>query len=339
MQTKAKKFEQPQNIQKTVDLVVRSKRPAAMSLDLWQGDNVIMSNALVTSIHRLDMNGKRVVGLALSKIEQQKSAYLNETGEWCVELSSANFAETFQLEGSDVYLSMQRGVNELMHAHATMTTLDKETKRQKVVKMNWTSWSAYVEGQGKIKLAFSQHLTPHITRFVQESGGGYSLYKITQAGRLRSVYAWRLLEMFSSFRDTGWMSIDIDELHERLETAPSMRTNFGQFKLYCLNVVVQELREKCHLDVKFEATKEGRRYTKIKFSFRDDPEFVASIKMVENLPTEKTKTVAGDTSNDANTQSIWHASNLKNNQTSQKLEENENSNDPADSFFDDIPVD
>ena len=299
----------------SANLVVQAKRPKALDLNLWEGDNVIMSKALVNGIHRLDLNGKRMAGLAMSQIEQKKHARLDEKGSWSIDLYAKDFSRTFQINPDRVYQDMLQGVNELLKTVVTLCYMDKPTGRLKTEKMPWMQHIEYLDGQGKVSLKFNYLLTEHITRFVSDAGGGYALYKITQAGRLRSVYAWRLFEMFSQFRDTGWMSIGIDELHERLETAPSMRKNFGQFKLYCLNVMIQELRDKCKIDVKYEAVKEGRRYTKIKFTFRDDPEFVAQMKVAALQPPEATPAAPAESSHPdyQDDQSIWHADNLHKN--------------------------
>jgi plasmid replication initiation protein len=288
------------------DLLVQSKKPAAIDINFWEGDNVIISKALINGIHRLEINGKRSLGLALSQLEQKKLSYLDDKGSWCVELNASDFSKTFELNPSDVYVSMQRGVQELLKTAVTLHSVDKETNRARKTEMPWMQKIEYVEGQGKISLKFNYLLTQHITRFINGAGGGYALYKITQAGRLRSVYSWRLFEMFSQFRDTGWLSIDIDDLHERLETSESVRKNFGKFKIN-LNTIIQELRDKCKLDVKYEVIKEGRRYSKIKFAFRDDLAFVKLMKDIQALKDEaQTPTIGQYVEN----RSTWHIDNL-----------------------------
>jgi plasmid replication initiation protein len=291
------------------ELQTTPKRSPAIDVNLWEGQNVIMSKALVNSIHGLDLNGKRAVGLAMSQIGGNTGMTLDANQCWCVDIQAQDFSKVFDVELNEAYRQMQRGVSELLGAVVSLRSRDNVTNQIKIEKMPWMQHIEYLEGQGKVKLKFNLLLTPHISRLVAESGGGYALYKITQAGRLRSAYAWRLFELFSQFRDTGWMSIGIDDLHERLDTSPSMRKNFGQFKLYCLNVMIQELRDKCKIDVTYEPTKEGRRFTKIKFKFRDDQEFVLA-KRVEALRALVTPTAMA-AEHLINGKSIWHADNLQ----------------------------
>jgi plasmid replication initiation protein len=297
------------------DTVLQTKRPKALDLNLWEGYNVIMSKAMVNGIHRLELNGKRVTCMAMAQIEQKNNAYLDEMGCWSVDLYSESFANTFKIAENDAYRDMDRGVHDLLKTEVTMHYIDKPTGQLKTEIMPWVQKIEYINGQGKISLKFNALLTNHITRFVQEAGGGYALYKITQAGRLRSVHAWRLFEMLAQYRDTGWMAVSVDELHQRIETAKSLRTNFAKFKLYCLDVMIKELRDKCKIDVKYEAVKEGRRYTKIKFTFRDDPEFVAQMKVAALQPPVVTPTAPIESSHDdyQDDQSIWHAENLHKN--------------------------
>jgi plasmid replication initiation protein len=312
---KKKSTTRGQTKKSATNLVVQAKRPKALDLNLWEGRNVIMSKALVNGIHCLELNEKRVTGLAMAQIEQKHNAYLDNKGSWCVEINAENFARTFGLERNETYRQMLRGVDGLVEKIVTLRSTDKETGALKTEKMPWMKHIEYTDGQAKISLKFNDELTEHITRFVGEAGSSYTLYKITQAGRLRSVYAWRLFEMLSQFRDTGWMSISVDDFHELLETPKSMRKNFANFKLLYLNNMVQELRDKCKIDVKYEAVKEGRRYTKIKFTFRDDPDFVARMKVAALQPPEATPAAPVESSHPdyQDDQSIWHADNLHKN--------------------------
>lgn len=254
----------------------------AMDLNLWNGDNVIMSNSLVNGIHRLELNGKRLTALAMSQVENKKNFKIAHDSI-TVEIHAADFAEVFSLEKSDVYAPMKRGANELIKSHVSLDLKDHENNVIGFKKIPWTQSIEYFEEEGKIKIDFNRLLTPHITRLVeQQKISGYTLYKISQAGKLKSVYSWRLFELFSQFRDTGWMTISVEELQNRLEAIQSMRSNFGRFKMYCLAPALLELREKCKLDVVMNATKEGRKYTKIKFTFKDEKPSEVSEKAQED---------------------------------------------------------
>lgn len=259
------------------------KKTMAMDLNLWEGNNVIMSKALATGIHRLDINGKRVTALAMSQIKREQASELVENS-YCVDLSASNYAKIFNLKRTEVYGSMKRGVSSLMKSHVRLNIKESDMKIQRR-DIPWVQQIIYLEKEGKVRVEFNRLLTPHITRFVNEENGGYALYKIEQAGKLRSVYAWRLFELFSQYRDTGWLNISVDELHSILEPAKSMRENFGKFRLYCLVPAVIELQEKCKLDVRMEYKQDGRKFTHVKFTFKDSPRDEQSNASVMTLDT------------------------------------------------------
>ncbi len=273
----------------------KQQKPKAMDLNLWEGDNVIMSKSLTTGIHRLDINGKRIAALAMSQIKQEKSAEMVENS-YCVELSASNYAKIFNLKKSDVYLSMKRGVRDLMTSYVRLNLKETDAKFNQV-EMPWVQRICYADKEGKVRIEFNRLLTPHITRFINQENGGYALYKIEQAGKLRSVYAWRLFEMISQYRDTGWMTISVDELQRVLEPPKSMRENFGKLRLYCLAPAVLELQEKCKLMVSMEYEQTGRKITKVKFTFKDDPNYVKEIKAKQEPKTEQEKNIISDNSN------------------------------------------
>jgi plasmid replication initiation protein len=263
----------------------KTKKPKAMDLNLWEGDNVIMSKALTTGIHRLDLNGKRIAALAMSQIKQEKTAEMVDQS-YCVEISASNYAKIFNLKKSDVYLSMQRGVRDLMKSYVRLNLKETDAKFDKV-EIPWVQMVGYAEKEGKVRVEFNRLLTPHITRFINQENGGYALYKIEQAGKLKSVYAWRLFEMISQYRDTGWMTISVDELHRVLEPAKSLRENFGKFRLYCLAPAVLELKEKSKLLVSVEYEQTGRKVTRVKFTFKDDPDYVKEVKAKQEAKSEQ----------------------------------------------------
>jgi len=60
---------------------------------------------------------------------------------------------------------------------------------------------------------------------------------------LRSVYSWRLLELLQQ-HPSGWIQVNIDDLHNALEIPKSQRSNFGKFRMQTLEPAIKELSEK-----------------------------------------------------------------------------------------------
>ncbi|MDI9331181.1 MAG: replication initiation protein [Alphaproteobacteria bacterium] len=241
----------------------------AIDLNLWEGDNVIMSKALVNGIHEVELNGKRVLALAMSKVEQ-KLAKLNSDNALELEIQADEFSKIFGIEKQETYKAMLRGLKEVAGASVTLYSVHKETLSLQVEKMPWVKSIRYIEGNGKLRVIFNDMLTPHITRFVDNKTGGYTIYKIQQAGKLKSVYAWRLFELIMQFRDTGWYTTEIENLATQLEVPTSVASSFTRFKKYCLEPALKELREKCNIEIEYTATKSGKKFSRIEFKFKDN---------------------------------------------------------------------
>ncbi len=94
-------------------LPVLEQKSSALDINLWDGYNVVMSRAMTSGIHNLDLNGKRIVALALCQIEQKKNAILHN-GSWSIEINANDFVNVFGLDKTNVYKDMQSGVNNLV---------------------------------------------------------------------------------------------------------------------------------------------------------------------------------------------------------------------------------
>lgn len=258
----------------------------AIDISLWQGDNVIMSKSLVNGIHAIELNGKRVLALSMSKIEQ-KLAKLTKDNSLEIEIQADEFAKVFGIEKKETYKAMLRGQTDVATAHLSIFSLDKNSMSLKIDKMPWVQNVQYIEGTGKMKVLFNSLLTPHITRFVDNKTGGYTIYKIQQAGKLKSVYAWRLFELIMQFRDTGWYTTQIKDLAVQLEVAPTVASSFTRLKKYCLEPALKELREKCKMEIEYTATKSGKKYTRIDFKFKDDANASGIDKMPETTVNQE----------------------------------------------------
>ncbi|MDR0777337.1 MAG: replication initiation protein [Azonexus sp.] len=236
-------------------------KPDAIDVTRWDGGSVIMSNALSAGVHRLNLEGKQSLCLAMAQIDAGK-ATTDDRGALCVEFIAQEFHEYYPVSEHHVYERMKDGVDNILKAKVSF--MDGNEK----VHWPWVMEARYIDGEGRIAIEFNPKLTPHITREMSKMGG-YTLYKLKAVSPL-SFYPWKIYEILSQYRSTGWHEMELDDLHERLGTPPTYRKDFFKFKEKVLNNAAKELLEKSKVALTFEAIRTyGRRYKKIKFTFQD----------------------------------------------------------------------
>ncbi len=132
----------------------------------------------------------------------------------------------------------------------------------------WVSACEYAEGMGYVKLYFTSRIAPHLLQLK----GKFTSYKLAQANALRSIYSWRLLELLSQFKSTGWRQIPIAEFCHAMEATEKQRNDFAAIRRKIIEPAVKELIEKDGWLIEWQPIKEGRKVAAIRFEFRRDPQ-------------------------------------------------------------------
>jgi len=93
---------------------------------------------------------------------------------------------------------------------------------------------------------------------------GYTEFKRKIAMELKSLYAKRMYELISRWKDKKGFSMRIDELKDMLAVADKYE-KYSAFKKYVLESSKKELKAKADLYFEYKEIKVGRRYEKIDF--------------------------------------------------------------------------
>lgn len=114
---------------------------------------------------------------------------------------------------------------------------------------------------GVITLIMFAEIVPHF----MELKRGFTKYELSAALSLTSVYAQKLYELLSRWKDKKEWKVSLAELQVLLN-AENYR--YAQFKQKCLDVAIKELNEKTELVVNWTCSKTGRSVTDINFSIK-----------------------------------------------------------------------
>ena len=230
--------------------------------------HVNMRNDLVRAAHGLNLQEKRIISICLAKLDSIR-AKPHGLNQFVFKISALEYAETFELDPSTSYSQLRDAADSLLKKVVTVPISPSRGKKEAYKKYQWVSVAEYHESDGWVSIAFHDEMTDKLT-FLR---GQFTSYKLKHASSLRSVYAWRLLELLMQFKSTGKVFISFVEFCTAMEAPPSCVKDYGQLRRRIIEPAVAELRAKNNLLIDWKGVKYGgRKITAIEFNFMQDPQ-------------------------------------------------------------------
>ena len=194
----------------STNLAERDSQQAVESCDVLYdaSGNINMNKVLAKAAHGLNLKQKRLIMYAVSKLDSQAE----QPNQIIVKISAKEYAKEMQITPTNAYRDLSDATDKLFGRYISIA-YDTPNGRE-VEKIHWVSSAKYQTGQGWVELRFTSELSPYITRL---AGGNYISYKIQKAIDLRSIYSWRLLELFMQWPDTKRLFITLDDFRHALE--------------------------------------------------------------------------------------------------------------------------
>ena len=227
---------------------------------------ISMSNALTRAGHGLTLPEKRLIMCAVAKLDSRRIARIAETGS---RVTAAEYAEVAECNLKTAYEALQDAADTLYSR--SITFYEQVGSKRKgfephKVKTRWVSAAKYHKGEGWVQLYWGYFLLPHLLGLKKQ----FTSYQLQQAGALRSVYSWRLLELLASFESTGWAEYGIEEFATAMDITEKMRQNFAAIRRRVIEPAVKELTQKDNWVINWHPMKAGRKVKAVRFEFRRD---------------------------------------------------------------------
>jgi len=225
---------------------------------------ITMSNALTRAGHTLTLAEKRIVMLAVSKLNPLKTV---PGAALCTRITATEYAETFDVDMDTAYRQLQTAAKHLYN-RSIMFFEPAHRRNGKPIKparsvMRWVGRATYHEGEAWIELAWWHEILPHLMGIKKQ----FTEYQLKQVTALRSIHSWRLLELLMRFKSTGWAEYTIEDFAASMEATEKQRMNFNNIKRRIIEPAVKELTEKDDWQIEWHPIKAGRKVKAIRFEF------------------------------------------------------------------------
>ena len=210
-------------------------------------NKVVLSNTLVRSVQKLSLQEKRLMMLAISKINGGTD--INQL----ITVTAAEYSEMYGVSRSNVYKTLKIAEDKLWDREFTMGGH----------RFRWVITCSYNSGEGSISVRFH----PDLDDLILGLKSRFTKYFLKRASDFKNIYTWRLFEMLMQFKSTGLLKIDLDDFKAYMEVPVAYNRDFGLIRRKIIDLAVNEIRDKGGLNVRYKTIKTGRKVSQLVFTF------------------------------------------------------------------------
>ena len=223
---------------------------------------VIMKNALARAQHNLTLGEKRIISIAITKINPKANKLNYETKKArTITITTDEYQKTTNLSNQkNAYTELKRSAKELINKKLK---LKKRTMTsQEIEIINWLSTLKYETGQGNLKIIFNPEIMPYLVEIKDR----FTIYELKKTEGIRSIYSWRMLEYLTSWSNnkTGKREISIIDFGEMMDAPESYKT--GDIIARIIKPAIKEL-EKKDWTINYKRKKTNGIFTHITFTW------------------------------------------------------------------------
>lgn len=220
-------------------------------------DNVIVtkSNYLVEAGYKLTLNEQRLILIFISRLDGRKP--LPKDNDFVV--TATEFSKMFSVPLKQSYEILEDAASRLYERD--ISTVDKTSKTRG--RFRWVDSVKYWDGEARVTLSFSRHVTPYLTLLHQQ----FTTYELKQISQLKTSYSIRFYELLIQFIKTGERFISLEKIRTLLEITKEY-PRFFDFNKRIITPAINEINSTTDLCVDWDVVKKGRTITGLVFVFQ-----------------------------------------------------------------------
>ena len=228
---------------------------------------VVKGNDLINARYTLTMTELKLVLCAIAQIQPDDDdfkLYEIDTRDYTDLTGSQNKGESTRLRSITL---------DLMKKPIELPTEDGYEQ------MNFISYAKYLFNQSKVQIRFDPAMKPYLLKLKKR----FTRYKLHYVMQMQSYYSIRLYELLKQYAPIGRRVVDIEQLHDILQTPKSYR-RFGNFRQRVLEPAQEEINDKTDISFTYETVKSGRSVSDIIFQITTKPITEGKLPDEDELP-------------------------------------------------------
>lgn len=238
---------------------------------------VVMSHALVTSVHELEFHEKRLMSLAFSKINPEYNPEYNYLKP--IKVTVKEYCEVYKTDQNYAYRKLKQAAESILTRRIIWKNkaLNAEVALQR--------WVTSIEYRSRKKSGVSAQSEDdaHVLLFIPEAiveqlqfirGTRYVIYPLHEFAKLESEYGQRLYENLKNFRNTGFRRFGTEDFCRIMEVPASYLRedgkpkDFGNIKNRVIKPAILDIKK--IFSVNLALGKRGSAVTYIDFTFKKE---------------------------------------------------------------------
>jgi len=225
--------------------------------DNMTGQVVVQDNALVRSAYTMTLLEKRLLMLAISKVDACTAPARLQPIE--VVVTRDEWADLYS--DSNPWRDLNAAADRLMGRVVIIHPTEKKGVRKK---LNWTDSCEYHDSHVVIRFGYS--LSLELAGMIDE----FTQADLLDVAKLDSFYAVRLFELLKQYASTGLLTITVDEFRTTMHVADKY-PRFAQLNQRVIKPAVDNIQAKMpemRVSVEYIKKKHSRAVTSLKFRFK-----------------------------------------------------------------------
>lgn len=255
----------------TLKSALRVLQPSLNPVERSPGERwVSMSNALIRAGHGLTLAEKRIVAMAIAKLDS-RAKVPPESLTPRTKITADEYARQFGLDSTTAYEQLKNASEHLYKRSITFfePAYRRSSSSKPVMnRMRWIGQVKYYDGEGWVELHWWYPLLQHLLGLQRQ----FTSYQLQQGSALRSAYSWRLLELLTRFESTGWAEYTIEDFAASMDATEKQRGDFAAIRRKIIEPAVRELCEKNGWLIDWKPIKKGRKVAGLRFEFKRNPQ-------------------------------------------------------------------
>ena len=213
---------------------------------------VTKHNLLNEASYRLTLDERRLILISIASI------YSGEKIPNEIKIKATDFASMWDLSPKLAYKQLKEAKDNLYERSLRLKRIDTE----EVWDIRWVDAVAYQDGEGYVKLSFSESIKPYLS----ELKGHFTTYRLAEIKHFKSGHSIRLYELLMQFRKTGWRETELDWLKKYLGVEGKY-PRWADFRRWVIEPAIKEINKSSPYTVSFKTKKNGRAIEKVVFFF------------------------------------------------------------------------